>query len=191
MTISETTGAVTLTVTHDGFDYPEGRARFMSTIRVGDLEYHDDGINGPATGEADERQAFYSLVSFLKACDESRTYGGGENANLFPRWIMEALAPHIEDVQYVGMDPDEWPDSHFRGETDLIYNVTDFLFEEGRALPYGCAVEVPLIGDVTTDDRDAIARILRDDCWHEIVAWDTLDESNDRGYTEIVLEWVA
>ena len=203
MPTSETTGPVTISVDIDGTMPDEPwRTGLTYTITVnGDepVQYVGNDLSVGIGGDdaTIEREALYSVVSFLTACHEGIAFEErnpgheSDNSDLFPRWLIEALDPHIEDVQYIGMDPHEWPDSHFKGETTLDTEITDWLFEEGRALPYGCSVKVPLLGVITPDDRAAAALVLSEDCWHEVTRWDTLDESSDRGYTEIVLEWVA
>lgn len=79
---------------------PEGghRQRYGYTITdvEGMREYVGDDIRSGVSAELDVDDAFASLLSFLSAAVES--YPDGENAELFPSWVIEFAARHEDTL---------------------------------------------------------------------------------------------
>lgn len=81
------------------------RMRYGYTITdvEGQREYVGDDIRSGADAVMSVDDAFAALLSFLTAAAES--YPGGENAGLFPSWVVELAEQHTHTL-------DEWSTAH-------------------------------------------------------------------------------
>lgn len=88
----------------------EGRVHFM--WRVLDSkgyslgEGHDLSSGASGVG-ADPKQMLGTLVSFLSACAESRSYPDGENSDLFPAPVGEWAVQASDELSMLGYELDE------------------------------------------------------------------------------------
>jgi hypothetical protein len=84
------------------YDYEFGgwRQAYMLHIRTEASHYTDNTLRSGVGQDINVRKAWASAVSFLGACDEAWNYGGeaSENRDLFPRWVMEIVSDHIDEL---------------------------------------------------------------------------------------------
>ncbi|AEK10060.1 hypothetical protein FDH96_gp107 [Mycobacterium phage Rey] len=106
-----TIGDATVKVEHDGQDFdPDFRAyrqRYTYIITTPDWQYVGNDIRSGCSAEADVADASRSLFSFLSACAESRSYGGGENSDLFPEHVGEWAEENSDELSILSIDPAE------------------------------------------------------------------------------------
>ncbi|WP_141564265.1 hypothetical protein [Mycolicibacterium palauense] len=106
-----TIGDAAVTVEHEGSDFdPDFRAyrqRYTYTITTPEWQYVDNDIRSGCDAEVDVADASRTLFSFLSACAESRSYGGGENYDLFPEHVGGWAEENSDELSMLSIDPAE------------------------------------------------------------------------------------
>lgn len=69
-------------------------------LDIGDRTYTDDSMQSGQGGFQGMVTIFETYIGFLRAAQES--YPDGENADLFPAWVLEALEEHKDEIAVVG-----------------------------------------------------------------------------------------
>ena len=95
----------TISIFHEGRT-AEGRQAYRYTIKTPGWEYTDSDISSGVGAEPDEASMAPTLLGFLTACAESRSYGSGdgENASLFPEHVGEWAEEHSDELAIMGSD---------------------------------------------------------------------------------------
>lgn len=106
--ITRTIADATITVEHDGThwhaDDRGNRQRYRYVISTPQWKHLGNDINSGVDAEPDERTALETLATFLSACAESRSYGGGENAAMFPDHVGEWAEANSDELALLSDD---------------------------------------------------------------------------------------
>lgn len=88
------------------FRDPDGRCNYR--VHVRDAEGHHyltDDLRSGVGAPIDARRAWATAVSFLSAAREAQGYGDdAENADLFPRWVIDLLGGALDAFDIHAME---------------------------------------------------------------------------------------
>lgn len=89
----------------------DGRTRYRYHIDTPDFEYTGSDLKS-GVGGGDLAEGMASLLAFLSACAESRSYGertgrAGENADLFPDNVGQWAQAHSDEIGMLQLEIEE------------------------------------------------------------------------------------
>lgn len=109
--ITKTISDATVSVEHDGNPWHAEdrghRQQYKYVITTPQWEYVGNDINSGVGADPDEESALQTLASFLTACAESRSYGGGENAEIFPDHVGAWAEANSDELSMLSAGEDD------------------------------------------------------------------------------------
>ena len=109
---TQTIGDATVTVEYAGKEFEsfredDYRRRYSYSIVTSEWRYDGNDLYSGVGAAIDTEHAARTLFSFLSACAESRAYGGGENADLFPEHVGQWAEENSDEIGLLSIDPAE------------------------------------------------------------------------------------